>query len=506
MLMAQVTVAVARNSLARTPPMGWMSWEIFRCDIDCSKDEASCISEWLYKNQTDALVEGGYLEAGYEGIHIDDCWMHKGPRPAGTAGRELVADPERFPSGMRSLGDYMHARGVSFGLYTAESPTTCAGYPASSGHEMDDASTFAAWGVDYLKVDGCGAPSYYEHGYEAMGAALEASGRDIVYSCSWPAYIGNNESVKPFEKFIMDGCNLWRNYADIQCNWGSLSSIIDHWGDYATKLAPYAAPGHWHDMDMLLIGANCISEDEERTQMAMWSILAAPMIMGNDLRRVPAASKAILLNEAAIAINQDTLGQMGLRLPSFTSKSATQIWARKLANGDVAVALYNKLGPGVIAEEGAGAPCPSWHQIRNAQLEACGGGAGDFLLRQLAATEITNLSLAGAMELCCRESTCEGFTVAAHDGFAPVYQAATLESCSGHGQSSKGAPMRSGDGTADIQVKFSDLNLFGDVLVYDIWTRTTLGSFRDSYTAKAVPLHGTAFLRLSSVAQPTFVV
>ena len=162
-------------------------------------------------------------------------------------------------------------------------------------------------GVDYLKVDGCGPTDYYKSGYAAMGSALEASGRDIVYSCSWPAYIGDNETTKPFGTFIMDGCNLWRNYADIQCSWGSLSGIIEHWGTYAPVLAPFAGPGHWHDMDMLLIGNTCINHDEERTQMAIWSVMAAPLIMGNDLRNVSAESKDILLNKHALAVNQGEL-------------------------------------------------------------------------------------------------------------------------------------------------------------------------------------------------------
>jgi len=305
--------------------------------------------------------------------------------------------------------------------------------------------------------------------------------------------------VKPFEKFIMDGCNLWRNFADIQCNWGSLSSIIDHWGDYGAVLAPYAAPGHWHDMDMLLVGANCITEDEERTQMAMWSILASPLIMGNDLRRVPAGSKSILLNEAAIAINQDGLGQMGLRLPGYTSKSAQQVWARRLTNGDVAVALYNKLGAKAGAvEEAAGPPCPAWHHIRDGRVEACGGGADDFLSRHFTAEQIANLSRAKTMEVCCGDHACEGFTIAGHDGAAPTYEAATPQRC--------GARLRGSGAAADIEVKFSDFNLFGDVSVYDIWARKDLGSFRTSYTATAVPLHGTAFLRLSPSAQAAFVV
>lgn len=394
-----VAPVVARNSLSATPPMGWMSWELFRCDTDCTKDPDMCISEHLYKGQTDGLVEGTFLDAGYTGIHIDDCWEEKKPSRDPKTG-ELQADPDRFPSGMKALGDYMHSKGASFGLYTAESTKTCGGYPASGNNEFRDAKTFARWGVDYMKVDGCGPVGYYKGGYRAMGAALEASGRDIVYSCSWPAYInGNNETLQPFAEFINDGCNLWRNYHDIQCSWRSLGDIIDHWGDYGESLVPFAGPGHWHDMDMLLIGSNCVTHDEERTQMALWSISASPLIMGNDLRNVSEESRAILLNRYAIEVSQDPLGQMGRRISNASSDGA-QLWARNLAGGDVAVGLYHKGDTSVTADP------------------------------------------------------------------------------------------------ADITVHFDDLNLFGEVEVFDIWAQRSVGFFKGSYTAKSVPYHGTAFLRL----------
>ena len=268
-LAALATRADARNNLSRTPPMGWMSWEIFRCNVDCAKEPDNCISERLYHQQADALVSQGFLEVGYNAIHMDDCWERKIPPRDLKTGR-LVGDPTRFPSGMKALGDYYHSKGAKYALYTAESPTTCGGYPASANHEMIDAQTFADWGVDYMKVDGCGPANYYDHGYKAMGAALEATGRPIEYSCSWPAYInGGNETKQPFATFIEYGCNGWRNWNDIQCNWHSLGSIIDHWGDYGLTLQPFAGPGHWHDMDMLLIGNGCVTHAEEMTQMAI---------------------------------------------------------------------------------------------------------------------------------------------------------------------------------------------------------------------------------------------
>eukprot|EP01059_Diplonema_ambulator_P032221 TRINITY_DN621_c0_g1_i1.p1 TRINITY_DN621_c0_g1~~TRINITY_DN621_c0_g1_i1.p1 ORF type:complete len:395 (+),score=100.25 TRINITY_DN621_c0_g1_i1:53-1237(+) len=331
-----MAATVAAKNLAPTPPMGWMSWEIFRCETDCVNHNDSCINEYLYKTMTDELVAGGYLAAGYDGIHLDDCWMQR--VPFRDANGRLTPDTDRFPSGFKALGDYMHGKGVKFAIYTAESPTTCAGYPASMGYESVDAVTFAEWGVDYLKVDGCGYADYYPTGYPLMGASLVESGRDIVYSCSWPAYLGSNESSKPYTAMIESNCNLWRNWGDIQCDWGSLSAIIEHWGQWGQVLAQYAAPGHWNDPDMLLIGNTCITEDEARTQMAIWSISAAPLIMGNDLRIVPDSHKAILLNSEAIAVDQDPLGSMGYR------RSATptgQVWLRTLTNSSYAAALYN---------------------------------------------------------------------------------------------------------------------------------------------------------------------
>ena len=217
----------------------------------------------------------------------------------------------------------MHAKGVKFGVYSDEGTETCGGYPGSKGHEAIDAATFAAWGVDYLKLDGCyNDKAHYAEGYAAMGKALRApsQSRPIEYSCSWPAYLGDDESAKPWDEMIAAGCNGWRNWADIQCSWESLSGIIEHWGEYSRVMQAVAAPGHWNDPDMLLIGAKdasgkaCLSVAEERTQMAIWSLSAAPLIMGNDARTIGEPSKRILLNPHALAISQDKLGMAGVRL------------------------------------------------------------------------------------------------------------------------------------------------------------------------------------------------
>jgi hypothetical protein len=421
LFLASVAVAEARNSLSRTPPMGWMSWEIFRCRIDCQSEPNDCISEKLYKAQADAMVAQGFLKAGYNSIHMDDCWERKDPaRDPST--NKLVGDPDRFPSGMKALGDYYHSKNIKYALYTAESKSTCGGYPGSKDHEKLDGQTFAEWGVDYMKVDGCGGPDYYDDGYKAMGLSLEESGRQIEYSCSWPAYVnGGNETVQEatFIKMINYGCNGWRNYRDIQCNWKSLGGIIDHWGMYGSSLQPFAGPGHWHDMDMLLVGSvsgghdggqlgqRCVSLEEERTQMAIWAISASPLIMGNDMRQVAPESVEILLNEHAIAVSQDPLGQMGIRL---TGNTSTQVWARKLANAAVAVALYNR-----------------------------GDATGE-------AKDIT------------------------------------------------------------VQFDMTGINLYGEVDVFDIWSKKPVGRFSGNYTAKDVPFHGTSFLRLSPVSTGEFAL
>ena len=430
---------------------------------------------------------------------------------------------------MKALGDYVHSAGLSFAMYTAESTLTCGGYPASANYEDLDAKTFADWcdfalrggkrgralerveflpprppplpdtltsrGVDYLKVDGCGDNSYYPHGYAAMGAALEASGRDIVYSCSWPAYIGSNESVKPFSTFIMDGCNLWRNWDDIQCDSGSLSSIIDYWGDWGAVLAPFAGPGHWHDPDMLLIGNGCVSIEEERTQMAIWSIVAAPLIMGNDPRKINETSKAILMNKDAIAVNQDALGQMGVRLDN-SSSVGQQRWARNLADGSVAVGLYNK--GGAPTPPNPGPPCTSWTHTTDGYYEACGGASGNV-------GTFSGLTPAAAQTACCSNLECAGFSFSCDDascntgsgfykgnamcGFTPA------ASYQGYFKPSV-VPNATGN-AADITIDFADLSLYGACDVYDIWAQQSLGTFTGSYTAKAVNWKDTAFVRIT---------
>lgn len=290
-------------------------------------------------DMTERIAADGYLAAGYQTVSIDDCWESMNPERDSSS--KLAGNSTRFPSGMKALGDFMHAHGVNFGIYSDMGTKTCGGYPGSEGYEEIDAQTFADWGVDYLKLDGCyNDVAGFATGYPKMGSALRATGRDIVYSCSWPAYLGNNETTKPFDDMIAAGCNSWRNWDDIQDSWESMLSIIDHWGDYGEVLAGAAGPGHWNDMDMLLIGDTSLTLDEAETQMGLWSILASPLIMSNDLRSITAPMREILLNPEVIAVNQDVAGKQGRRL----NKGDLEVWARELQDGSVAVGLFNKNG------------------------------------------------------------------------------------------------------------------------------------------------------------------
>jgi len=371
--------------------------------------------------------------------------------------------------------------------------------------------------VDYLKLDGCyNNESGFYHDYPAMGTALQATGRDIVYSCSWPAYLGGNESAKPFDLMVDAGCNTWRNWIDIQCDWGVLDRIIEHWGQYSEELAATAGPGRWHDPDMLLIGAGCLSQAEERTQMAIWSVTASPLVMGNDLRNVSQASKAILLNKDAVAVDQDGLGKMGKRLQTAssspattfvdvtgtyvdskgkydvdavsTARSGTQLWARELSGGAVAVALYNRAGgsPAGITLVAAGKYC--------SKGKAMGGGAG------------FGYSLGSCRDAAAADLDCTSgyFTYSAsYNGQCKC----ALDACADRGSSGsyiiyKLAPDAPPVGP-DITVHFADVGLQGPVTVYDIWAQEKVGEFQESYTAANVSFHGSAFLRLTGSSSIT---
>jgi alpha-galactosidase len=312
---------VLDNGLARTPPMGWNSWNKFGCNV----------SDSLIRGVADAMSSNGMREAGYQYVTIDDCWQ-----VARAADGTILADSVRFPHGMKSLADYVHAKGLKFGIYTDAGRQTCEGRPGSYGYEAIDAKTYASWGVDYVKVDWCNsegldAPTQYA----IFGRALAASGRKIVYSiCEW----GSN---RPWEWAPPIG-NLWRTTGDISDRWGSVLSIVD----LSSQYWHVARPGAWNDPDMLEVGNGGMTTTEYRAHFSLWAMMAAPLIAGNDVRtmsdstREAAATRDILLNREVIAVDQDPLGVQGTIVQAWPSE--LQVWVKPLADGSRAVLLFNR--------------------------------------------------------------------------------------------------------------------------------------------------------------------
>jgi alpha-galactosidase len=307
------------NGLARTPPMGFNDWNAFGCDV----------SEQLIKETADYFVSSGMKDAEYEYVNIDDCWMtHER-----DAGGRLVPDPAKFPDGIKGTADYVHSLGLKLGIYEDAGTATCAGYPGSLGHEQIDAQTFADWGVDYLKYDNCnnaGSTTTEEYiaRYSAMRDALAATGRAIVYSiCEW----GVND---PWT-WAADVGNLWRTTGDISDNWSSLKSIVNQ----NAPLAEFAKPGAWNDPDMLEIGNGGMTDTEYRSHFSLWAIMAAPLLAGTDLREATPQTLDIYLNEDVIAVDQDPLGVQG---KVVKTDGTHLVFAKPLADGDVAVALFNE--------------------------------------------------------------------------------------------------------------------------------------------------------------------
>jgi alpha-galactosidase len=304
------------NGLARTPPMGWNSWNHFADRVD----------DAIIRAAADALVKSGLAAAGYTYINIDDCW--EGGRDA--QGR-LVPNA-KFPD-MKALADYVHARGLKLGIYSSPGPVTCGGYVGSYGFEEQDARTFAEWGIDFLKYDWCSGARVYAAGeiraaYQKMGSALQKSGRPIMYSLS----AGTKQT---WEWASHTGANLWRTTDDIQDNWRSVSAI----GFSQSDLAEYARPGHWNDPDMLEVGNGGMTTTEYRTHFSLWCLLSAPLIAGNDLSSMSAETLDILANPEAIAIDQDTLGKPARRV--FV-RDQIEVWLKPLSDGGSAAGIFNR--------------------------------------------------------------------------------------------------------------------------------------------------------------------
>jgi alpha-galactosidase len=298
--------------------MGWNSWNKFAEKVDAK----------TVKEIADAMVSNGMKDAGYVYVNIDDTW--EGKRDA----QGVLQPNEKFPD-MKGLADYVHSKGLKIGIYSSPGPQTCAGFEGSYQHEEQDARTWAAWGIDYLKYDWCSAKTVYKEEempavYKKMGDALKASGRPIVFSlCQYGLR-------KVWEWGAASGGNLWRTTGDIEDVWKSMATIGF---DKQTGLEQYAGPGHWNDPDMLEIGNGNMDEVEYKTHMSLWAMLAAPLIAGNDLRSMADEIKQVLTNREVIAIDQDKLGKQGFRV---SKEGRTEVWAKPLAGGDVAVALFNR--------------------------------------------------------------------------------------------------------------------------------------------------------------------
>jgi len=326
-LLVSSTLLAQTSTLAATPPMGWNSWNLF----------AGRVNDKDVRGAADAMVSSGMKDAGYIYVNIDDTWQ--GERDA----QGVLQANSKFPD-MKALADYVHSKGLKIGIYSGPGEKTCARYAGSLGHEEQDAKTYAAWGIDYLKYDLCSfrqnmmaeAPNdpakqtqMMKDAYEKMHKALLATGRPIVYSfCQygWDAVWEWGPSL---------GANLWRTTGDINPTWDRMTLI----GFSQAGLSKYAGPGHWNDPDMLEVGNGKLTLDENRLHMSLWAILAAPLLAGNDLSKMPAETASILTNRDVIAIDQDPLGKQGDRVSEV---GPVEIWAKPLQGGAKAVALFNR--------------------------------------------------------------------------------------------------------------------------------------------------------------------
>jgi alpha-galactosidase len=320
-LLTVLSAPAAGQKLAATPPMGWNSWNRFGCNV----------SEDLIKSMTDAMVSSGMKEAGYQYVVIDDCWQ-----VSRDSRGNILADPKQFPSGIQALADYVHSKGLKFGVYSDAGTQTCGGRPGSRGHEYQDALMYAAWGVDYLKYDWCNTGTEdAQAAYTTMRDALKATGRPIVFSlCEWGSH-------KPW-LWAKDVGNLWRTTGDIADCWDCKRKYSMGWVrilDLQDGLEAYAGPGHWNDPDMLEVGNGGMNTTEYRSHFSFWCLLAAPLIAGNDLKNMPPEIKNILTNREVLAVDQDSLGMQGRRV---WKEGDSEVWAKQLKDGSRAVILFNR--------------------------------------------------------------------------------------------------------------------------------------------------------------------
>jgi alpha-galactosidase len=311
------------NGLAKTPPMGWNSWNRFGCNV----------SEDLVRKAADAMVQTGMKDAGYQYIVIDDCWQ-----VSRDGDGNIVPDPARFRSGIKALADYVHSLGLKMGIYSDAGSNTCGGRPGSRGHEFQDARQYARWGIDYLKFDWCNTSTQdAPASYATMRDALADSGRPIVFSiCEW----GNS---RPWLWGAGVG-NLWRTTTDILDRWEGKgekygAGVMDI-ADMQVGIEQYAGPGHWNDPDMLEVGNGHMTDTEYRSHFSLWAMLAAPLMAGNDLDHMTPEIRDILTNKEVIAVDQDSLGVEGRRVRH--TSDGQDVWVKPLSGGRQAVLLLNR--------------------------------------------------------------------------------------------------------------------------------------------------------------------
>jgi alpha-galactosidase len=322
---AVTKVKAETGNLAPTPPMGWNTWNTFQTNIN----------EPLLKGMVDAYVASGMRDAGYRYFVLDDGWMAMDRDINGN----LIADPKKFPNGMKAFADYVHSKGLKFGIYNCAGNKTCAGYPGTRGHEYQDARLYASWGVDFLKFDWCNTDSLNaREAYITMSSALKATGRPIVFSlCEWGGH-------QPW--LWANGVGeLYRTTGDITANfdkdkhmgtWSALSvmNILDK----QVNIRKYNGPNHWNDPDMLEVG-NGMSYAEDKAHFSLWCMLSAPLAAGNDLRRMSEQTKSILTNTEVIAIDQDELGVAAYRIKMTDS---LELWVKPLKNNELVLCFLNR--------------------------------------------------------------------------------------------------------------------------------------------------------------------
>ncbi|CAI0431360.1 unnamed protein product [Linum tenue] len=307
-----------QNGLARTPPMGWNSWNFFACNIN----------ETVIKETADALISTGLANLGYTYVNIDDCWS----KVTRDAKGQMVPDPKTFNSGIKALADYVHSKGLKLGIYSDAGKFTCQVRPGSIFHEKEDAMSFASWDVDYLKYDNCfNLGIEPKKRYPPMRDALNATGRSIFYSiCEW--------GVDDPALWAGKVGNSWRTTEDINDTWVSMTNIAD----LNDKWAAYAGPGGWNDPDMLEVGNGGMTYKEYRSHFSIWALIKAPLLIGCDIRNMTAETKEILSNQEVIAVNQDPLGVQGRKVHSNGTDGCQQVWAGPLSGNSLSVVLWNR--------------------------------------------------------------------------------------------------------------------------------------------------------------------